>query len=172
MLHKTMNIQIHQLETTDMDTTLRRLFQILYDNMNPIAPVEDSFDSAYLHWHRVIAHALEDHRRTMLIVCDDEEIVGFFMYACNGLNFLMEEMQLIPRVQSSGIFHAIYAEVLPHLPETVATVEAYAHKNNRRSQEILAHFGLEMIGENKNGSSYRYRGDFREFAFRMNTKQV
>ncbi len=138
---------------------LPRLFEILYENMNPIDPVEDPFDEVCQSWSTLINQALDDPRRTLLVVREGEEIVGFFMYATNGVNFLMEEIQLIPRVQGTGVFRAIYAEVLPRLPKTVVTVEAYAHKKNLRSQGILTHLGLSVIGENQNGNSYRYRGD-------------
>ena len=101
----------------------------------------------------------------MLVVTEEEtaEIVGFFMYACNGENFLMEEIQLIPRVQGTGVFRAIYAEVLPHLPDTVVRVEAYAHKNNLHSQGILSHLGLSMLRDGADQDIRHWRGDFREF---------
>ncbi len=162
-----MNIQIDQLQKEDIPAVLPRLFQILYENMNPISPVEEPYDAAGLSWQSLIAGALEDPRRTLLIVRDCDEIVGFFMYATNGVNFLMEEIQLIDRVQGKGIFQAIYAEVLPHLPDTVATVEAYAHKKNLRSQGILSHLGLSVIGENNNGLSWKYRGEFVQMKKRL-----
>ncbi len=144
-----------------------RLFEIIYTNMNPIAPSDESFEDTLAGWIAVIGNALQDPRRTMLILTEGTEIVGFFMYACNGENFLMEEIQLIPRVQGSGAFRAIYAEVLPRLPETVVTVEAYAHKNNTRSQGILGHFGLVVIGENRSGNSLRFRGNMVDFQQRF-----
>ncbi len=162
-------MQIHTLRKNEVEAVLPHLFTILYTNMNPIAPSVEPFEETRAGWVEVIGNALKDPRRTMLIVRNGEEIVGFFMYACNGENFLMEEIQLIPRVQGSETFRAIYDEVFPRLPETVQTVEAYAHKKNLRSQGILEHLGLTVIGENKSGNSYRYRGDYdcfkRRFAF-------
>ena len=43
-------------------------------------------------------------------------------------------------------------------------MEAYAHKKklNYKSQGILEHLGLQRIGENGNGSSFHYRGLYRD----------
>ncbi len=151
---------IYFLSTEETCAALPRLFAILYDNMNPIAPVDEPFEEARTGWTKVITQALQDSRRTMLVVRDGAEIVGFFMYAINpetGL-FLMEEIQLDARYHGTGIFHRIYREVLPCIPDTVTKVQAYAHKNNLRSQGILSHLGLSVVGENKNGNSYRFCG--------------
>lgn len=40
----------------------------------------------------------------------------------------------------------------------VIDVEAYAHKDNIKSQMILSHLGLYKNGENKNGTSYHFVG--------------
>jgi RimJ/RimL family protein N-acetyltransferase len=45
-------------------------------------------------------------------------------------------------------------------------VEAYADKRNRKSLAVLAHLGLSVIGENKNGISYRLRGSYAELKSR------
>ena len=157
-----MNLQIRQLPASACDSILPTLFTIFQNNLGDIDPWEES------RWCTVICGALEDPRRFMMVVQEDNEIVGFFMYACNGENFLMEEIQLIPRVQGTGVFRAIYAEVLPRLPDTVVRVEAYAHKNNLRSQGILSHLGLSVIGEDRDGEVYHYRGDFHEFLQKFN----
>lgn len=157
-----MSVQIRRLPAPEAAPVISSLFAIFHGNMKDIDPWEES------RWCAVIQGALEDPRRAMLIVREGDEIVGFFMYACNGETFLMEEIQLIPRIQGTGVFRAIYAEVLPRLPQTVTAVEAYAHKSNLRSQGILSHLGLSVIGENKNGNSYHYRGDFRAFLEKFN----
>ncbi len=165
-----MSIQIHTLPAHKTETVLPYLFEILYENMDPIDPSPEPFEDTCTCWCRVIGQALEDTRRTMLVLYDGETIIGFFMYAVNretGL-FLMEEIQLRAAYHGSGLFHRIYNEVLPSLPQEITTVEAYAHKKNLRSQGILQHLGLSVIGENKSGNSHRYRGNYTEFVRRMN----
>lgn len=46
------------------------------------------------------------------------------------------------------------------LPSDTESVEAYAHKKNKKSQGILEHMGLKQIGESKNGNSYHYQGNY------------
>ena len=158
-----MGIQIRQLPAVEREQTIPALFAIFHGNMQVFDPWEES------RWCAVIFHALEDPRRVMLVVQENDEIVGFFMYACNGENFLMEEIQLIPRVQGMGLFRAIYAEVLPRLPDTVVRVEAYAHKDNLRSQGILSHLGLSMLGDGADQDIRHWRGDFRTFLQKFNS---
>ena len=158
-----MGIQIRQLPATEREQTIPALFAIFHGNMQVFDPWEES------RWCAVISHALEDPRRVMLVVQENDEIVGFFMYACNGENFLMEEIQLIPRVQGTGLFRAIYAEVLPRLPDTVVRVEAYAHKDNLHSQGILSHLGLSMLGDGADQDIRHWRGDFRTFLQKFNS---
>ena len=160
-----MGIQIRQLPTAEREQTLPILFAIFHSNMQKFDPWEES------RWCAVISNALEDPRRIMLVATDEEsaEIVGFFMYACNGENFLMEEIQLIPRVQGIGLFRAIYAEVLPRLPDTVVRVEAYAHKDNLHSQGILSHLGLSMLEGGADQDIRHWRGDFQTFLQKFNS---
>jgi RimJ/RimL family protein N-acetyltransferase len=74
----------------------------------------------------------------------------------------MEEIQIDKAYHSTGIFSGFFSwllHVLPH--KEIEIVEAYAHKENVKSQGILQHLGLTPVGENKNGSCYRYRGEYR-----------
>ncbi len=155
-------IRFHRLKLDERGDLLPCLFEILFVNMNPIAPIEESYEEALAGWVEVISKALENEKRAMVVIYDADELVGFFMYAVNretGL-FLMEEIQFRPSHRGSGLFHRLYGEVLPTLPPEVRTVEAYAHKRNLRSQGILAHLGLSVIGENRSGNSWHYRGEY------------
>jgi RimJ/RimL family protein N-acetyltransferase len=71
----------------------------------------------------------------------------------------MEEIEFIPECQGqNNLFKQLYGFVLSILPENIVYVEAYSHKNNTKSQRILQHLGLEIIGENKSGKSYHFKG--------------
>ncbi len=48
--------------------------------------------------------------------------------------------------------------LIPLLPSELRDVEAYAHKNNEKSHGILRRLGLVVVGENKRGDSYHFRG--------------
>ncbi len=162
------HMQIDVLSPKEHADVLPLLFSILYENMNPIAPIDEPYEVAVAEWVKIISRALSDNRRTLLLVRDQDKLVGFFMYAVNretGL-FLMEEIQFIAAYQGCGLFRRLYAEVLPTIPDKIVTVEAYAHRNNRHSQVILSRLGLSVIGENRSGNAYRFRGhmsDLRAF---------
>ena len=47
----------------------------------------------------------------------------------------------------------------------------YANKKNTRSQCLLEHLGFSCIGENRNGNSYRYRGDCQSFFRHLREKR-
>ena len=73
---------------------------------------------------------------------------------------MMEEIQIKSKYHGSGIFRSFYSCLISQLPKDIRYVEAYSHKNNVKSQRILEHLGLTQCGENKNGNSYHYKGDY------------
>ena len=85
----------------------------------------------------------------------------------------MEEIQIIPDFQGTGLFRLIFMWIFNQLNKDTQFVEAYSHKNNIQSQEILEHFGLKKIGMNKDCNSYFYRGSYKDFvnAFRNTTSR-
>ena len=50
-------------------------------------------------------------------------------------------------------------------------MEAYAHKQNSKSQNILKHLGLRIVGESTNGNSYHFRGDCRKVLKRYDARE-
>ena len=74
----------------------------------------------------------------------------------------MEEIQLMPKYQGKeyNIFRLLYGFLFSILPTNLLTVQAYADKRNQKSQDILSHLGLHIIGENKSGDSFHYQGDY------------
>ena len=73
---------------------------------------------------------------------------------------VMEEMQIQPEYQESGLFSVFFSWLVRHLPENIQTVEAHSGKANYKSQAILEHLGLQRIGENKAGNSFHYKGNY------------
>ena len=79
---------------------------------------------------------------------------------------MMEEIQFKEAYHGSGLFGDLYRYLIPRLPADIQAVEAYADKRNRKSLAVLAHLGLTVMGENKNGISYRLRGSYAELKSR------
>ena len=142
---------------------LPSLFRILYTNMSGIAPSGETYEEDFRLWYGAVLPALTGKdRRQILQIFDGARCIGYFQYYLNDTTFMMEEIQFLPEAQGQGVFEQLYAFLAGIVPEEIPYVEAYAHKNNARSQGILTHLGLAVIGENKNGNSYHYRGDCRK----------
>ena len=141
---------------------LDRIFAILAANMRVIAPTGLTYEEDKAQWMACVPPALEQEARQILLIYAGDELAGFFQYyvtADHGV-FMMEEIQFKRAYQGSGLFGELYRFLIPRLPADIAAVEAYADKRNAKSLAVLGHLGLSVIGENKNGISYRLRGDF------------
>lgn len=151
-------IRFEFLERSEADALLPALFGLLYDNMNEIAPSGFSREEDYAEWKEAVGPALRKEARHVVLILDDDELIGYFQYYVNAGVFMMEEIQLRRDHQGKGVFEALYAFLYEAVPKDTPFVEAYAHKLNKKSQGILAHLGLEPIGENGNGSCLHFRG--------------
>ncbi len=148
------------LDKTKADEILPDLFRILYDNMEPIAPTGDSYEDGLAFWLSCVKPALSKDPRQILLLMDGEEIAGYFQYYVSDGVFMMEEIQFREKYKGTGLFTELYRYLVSILPRDTAFVEAYAHKNNAKSMAVLSHLGLSVIGENKNGISWHYRGEY------------
>ena len=105
-----------------------------------------------------------EEARQILLIYDQHELIGFFQYyvTADHSTFMMEELQFKAAYHGSGLFGDLYRYLLPRLPADIQAVEAYADKRNKKSLAVLAHLGLTVMGENKNGISYHLRGSYAE----------
>ena len=153
---------ISRLEKKDIDKNLRKLFELLSLNMDIIDPTGDPPEEDYRIWKDHILSEIEKPEREILLLKQNDDIVGYFQYSLRDTVFIMEEIQFHPSIWGSGAFRELYRFLAGIIPENMTTVEAYANKKNLRSQAILEHLGLKISGENKSGRSWHYTGDCRE----------
>ena len=139
--------------------------------MSVIAPTGNSYEEDYRLWYSAVAPALEKDVRQIILIYKDTEIIGYFQYYVNETTFMMEEIQFIKEYHGTGLFQHLYSYLFEIISQETPHVEAYAHKQNQKSQSILKHLGLQIIGENKNGNSYYFRGDCRETLKKYNTRE-
>lgn len=150
------------VDKESIETILPELFKILHANMSVIAPTGETFEEDFAVWKGYIVQAVKDDSRQIVTMHCNGELAGYFQYDTGGSTFMMEEIQVKPHYQGSGIFRGLYRWLEDKIPEHVIYAEAYSNKENLKSQGILEHMGLERAGENKSGSSYLYRGNCRE----------
>lgn len=141
---------------------LPEIFKILRGNMERIAPTGDEYEEDFAVWSEYIIPAMQEEQRQMVLMLCDGEPAGYFQYNIREDVFIMEEIQIKPEYQGTGLFRKLYKWLEKELPAGLVRVEAYANKKNLKSQKILERLGLGRAGENKSGSSYYYKGSCRE----------
>lgn len=150
------------LDKLNTDKYLEDLFRILHSNMSEIAPTGNSYEEDFAMWSDAIIHALEKAQRQIVLMYIENTLAGYFQYYINSdtRSLMMEEIQIKKAYQGSGLFTEFYKWLLKQLSEDIMYVEAFANKKNLKSQGILTHMGLKCAGENKNGNSFYYKGNY------------
>ncbi len=136
------------------------LFNILADNMEKIAPTGNTRQEDYACWYTSVKEGLQKEQRQMILIKDDESIVGFFQYFTNADTFRAEEIQFAPAYQGKGLFRPLCGFVKQNIRQDLAFADAYANIHNEKSIGILTKMGLKNTGLNKNGRSYHFEGSF------------
>ncbi len=153
-------IGFEYLNKPDFSAFAQQLFDILADNMTVIAPTGNSREEDFNLWSDAVSDGLQRAERQIILIKDNENLVGFFQYYTNADTFMMEEIQFKSAYQGKGVFRALYGFVIPHIRDDIEFVEAYASISNSKSIGILENFGLKNIGLNKNGRSYHFKGSY------------
>lgn len=155
-------IEFSYLQKCKFNEYAEILFEILADNMSAIAPTGNTREDDYRTWYQAVRGGLEKSDRQIILMCDPDarRVVGFFQYYTNDDTFMMEEIQIARAYQGKRVFRQLYRYVLPRLHCGIRFVEAYANKNNPRSNAILVRLGLSVVGENRGGNSWHYRGGY------------
>lgn len=154
-------MELIYMEKTDFHRCARRMFEILAENMNAIAPTGNRFEEDFCIWFAAMEEMIQADTRRILLIREDGEIVGYFQYNVENDLFKMEEFEIAPLYQGTkGIFRAVYAKLMTELAPAPAQVEAYANKKNAKSCGILSHLGLKIVGENRSGRSWHFRGTY------------
>lgn len=156
-----MCFRFKQMQNEDIAVFINEMFEILASNMNVIAPTGNSYDADFKIWSEYVVPVWrEGKRRVILIFCEDT-LCGFFQYFVNDTTFRMEEIQFKKEYQGCGLFAELYHYLTTVIPTRTRYVEAFARKENLKSQGILEHLGLSVVGESKNGKSLYFQGEYK-----------
>ncbi len=150
------------LDKQKIDGYTEELFKILHSNMSLIAPTGNSYNEDFAMWASEIVSALKKDQRQIILMYVDRTLAGYFQYYINAdtNSFMMEEIQIKKSYQRSGLFAEFFKWLLKQLPKNIMYVEAFANKKNHKSQAVLTHMGFVKMGENKNGNSFYYKGNY------------
>ena len=157
-----MKFRFTYLDKRCMKNTLPFLFDILHSNMNIIAPTGNTYEEDFLIWYDNVLSVIHKPARQIVLMYNNDKIVGYFQFYAQDKIFMMEEIQIIPDFQGTGLFRVFFMWIFDQLHKDIQFVEAYSHKNNVRSQGILEHFGLKKVGMNKSCNSYFYKGSYKD----------
>ena len=158
-----MNCTIRYADNQELNSLLPQLYEILYTEMHQYLPT-GSYEEGYSSWKSCMSIDMQDRARKLVLLYDGDTLIGFFKYSIHDQAFTMEEIQFREAYRGQGLFQQLYRQIIKELPDTLLYVEANTYKQNYKTQAILEHLGLSIIGENKSGLSYCYRGEYKVFA--------
>lgn len=153
-------IHFEYLNKPDFLSVANEIFDILADNMEKIAPTGNTRAEDFRCWYDAVSDGLTRDKRQIVLIKDEEDIIGFFQYYTSESTFMMEEIQFKPEYQSTNVFRNLFGFLIENIGEDLEFVEAYANKENLKSAGILRHLGLSQVGMNKNGRSFHFRGRY------------
>ena len=107
---------LYSIDKADAAKMSDALYDILYNNMNAIAPTGNSYEEDKQHWVPCILAALENPRRQILLIWCGTELIGYFMYSLSEMTFEMEEIQFVPQWQGVRLLQKLYRKTLTFLP--------------------------------------------------------
>ena len=142
-----------------------KIFEILADNMKDIEATENSRDEDFKLWYHYVSESIKKYNRKIILILEDEtnHIIGYFQYSTTIDTFMMEEIQIHNEYQGKdNIFRDLYGYVLKNISNDLLYVEAYANKLSHKSIGILSRLGLKVVGENKSGKSFHFKGSFED----------
>ena len=73
----------------------------------------------------------------------------------------MDEIQFKKEYQGCGLFAELYHYLTTIIPVQTKYVDAFSRKENLKSQKILEHLGLSVVGEGKNGKCLYFKGEYK-----------
>jgi len=155
-----MQYRFEYADKAHMEELLVQCFALLHANMQPITQDDRPYAQQYEQWFANVYPAMQKAPRQMVLMYHGEELAGYFQYYTAGDALMMEEIQLKPQYQRSGLFGAFYTWLVGQLPQNLQQVEAYTHANNKKAQGVLAHLGLTNLPEKNDGPFLYYRGEY------------
>ncbi len=151
-------ISFCSFDYTKSDVLLPQMFEILATNMSKIAPTGNSYEQDKKIWLSYMESDLKGKQIILMYV--GEVLAGYFQYSLQENTALVEEIEISPEFQRTLLFYRFLKYMRTILPKNIQYAEAYINKGNTNSQRIAQKLGFKVVGENPNGHSFRYRGEF------------
>ena len=137
---------------------MEQLFDLLYENMQLIAPSGLPYAEEKRQWLSEVVPAMAKQPRQIVLLYDADELAGYLQYYINRGLFMVEEIQLRSDCRVSSCFVSLWKFMSRILPEDTHTIEAYADPINLFSQQLMKKLGMEVIEDPSCGNLLHYRG--------------
>ena len=135
-------LMFYYLNKAEKDDWLPQLFDLLYENMQSIAPSGLSYEQDKAQWLAAVSPALDKAPRQILMCFAGEKIVGFVQYYVRDQLLMVEEIQLRKEYHRTLLFYRFCKYMLSVIPDALQTVEAYADKRNLNSIRLMEKLGM------------------------------
>ena len=142
-------IRFAVLDKEEKSLWLPRLFDLCYENMIEIAPGELSYELEKQQWMGQVSPALEKEPRQIILCFADDVLAGYVQYYTNKKLLMIEEVQMTKECQQTTLFYSICKHLSKALPEGLEIIEAFAEKQNLRSQKLMQRLGMAQIEEDE-----------------------
>ncbi len=131
------------LNKQEKDAWLPKLFDLLYENMQTIAPSEGSYAQEKARWLAEVAPALDKAPRQIIMCFVGGELAGYIQYYIREQMLMVEEIQLKKQYHSTVLFYQLCKHLLTIVPDDLQTIEAYADKRNLHSIRLMEKLGMQ-----------------------------
>ena len=153
------------MDKSQREYWLPMLFDLLYENMQEIAPDKRSREQAKKLWLGEVSPALNKAPRQILLCFVDDALAGYIQYYTNGNLLMIEELQIAKPYQRTTVFYGFCKHFSGIIPEEIQRVEAYADPRNLHSKKLMAKLGMTEKEEGRfihlSGSVETIRGWFK-----------
>ena len=148
-----------KLDKTHATEILPAMFRILYTNMTKIAPTGYTYEEDEAVWLSYVSEQMEQEFPEYLLMYVEDTLIGYFQYSIDGDTLLVDEVEIVPEYQRTMAFYRLCVHLYQTLPDHIQWIASYVNKGNTNSLQINQKLGLQIVGENKSGTSWYLRGD-------------
>ena len=151
-------IRFSFLDKAEKDVWLPILYDLLYDNMQLIAPSGLPYEQEKAQWLSAVSPALEKEPRKIIMCISDDELVGYIQYYTRNDLLMIEEVQIKKPYQRTLVFHKMCKYLATIIPLDIEYIEAYADERNSYSQKLMKKLGMEQLNDTCSPGFVRLRG--------------
>ena len=149
---------VSYLDKSEKDHWLPRLFDLLYENMQSIAPSGLPYEVERKEWLEAVSPALDKAPRQIILCFVAGELAGYIQYYIREQMLMVEEIQLKKKYQRTLLFYKFCKYLLSVMPDHLQIIEAYADKRNGNSIRLMEKLGMQLCEPEANSSFVHMRG--------------